>query len=189
MTGIFLNFTHCLYGPSQMSIRTMFPGFYVILCGPHRDVKSAFSFSYFLKAVFIKEKLFVCGILSTWRCSIVCQPWLLKKTALLVWYNTVNMCIQIAFINDVAGKKQRRWYWTQNGAKIIPLLALHSNLKQGDLVSLLILDVTKECWGKENISIMSELRKRLYIYRFADNVAWSDHRVIAVELVLCHIDK
>ena len=164
MIGIFHNFTHCLYSPSQMPIRTIFHGFYVILCGHHRGVKSAFSFSYFLKTVFIKEKLVVYGILSTWQCCIVCQPWLLKKTALLVWCNTVNICVQIAFTHDVAGKKQRRWYWTQNGANIIPLLALHSSWKQEDLVNLLILDVTKECWGKENISIMPEPRKRLYIY-------------------------
>jgi hypothetical protein len=32
---VFCNFTHFLYGPSQMPIRTMCPGFYTVLGGPY----------------------------------------------------------------------------------------------------------------------------------------------------------
>jgi len=31
-----------------------------------------------------------------------------KKTTLLVIFNTVNMCVQISFTHDVAGEKLRR---------------------------------------------------------------------------------
>ena len=36
------NFTHSLYGPRQMDVTTMFPRFYAILGGPHKNVKSGF---------------------------------------------------------------------------------------------------------------------------------------------------
>jgi hypothetical protein len=51
---------HILYGPSKMSIRTMFPGFYVILCGLHKDVKSAFFCSYSLRAVQYSKRKISC---------------------------------------------------------------------------------------------------------------------------------
>lgn len=72
----------------------------------------------------------------------------------------------IAYIGFVSGKKQRKWSWDQNGVMPIPLLALHSNLKGENLVSLRTLDVTKECWGKENICTMPELRKRFQFIDF-----------------------
>lgn len=36
------DFTHFLYGPEQVSTRTMFPRFYAMLGGSHKNVKLGF---------------------------------------------------------------------------------------------------------------------------------------------------
>jgi hypothetical protein len=90
----------------------------------------------------------------------------------------------IAYIDFVSGKKQRKWSWDQNGVMPIPLLALHSNLKEENLVSLRTLDVTKECWGKENICTMPELRKR---FQFIDFVILTKITTDYIHLNSCFI--